>query len=388
MSTVINGIFQGDIIIRSAVIQALQELRQNPSLIDDVLAGLPKDSLTSGRYGDKTIQQCKDWFLKTDVPVRLGLVLGQLKSPIIAIEMNQNAEEMSTLGDVNYETSEAQPTSFAATRPHYVVESVTGTTVVVTAAIAANTPQTGVLSINAVEYSFTAWSGSTFTVASVVANPGDSVYLVDILTVTPVPVDAFVPTSGSFKVGSTTYAYTGLDRTNGFFSGITPHLAIASGTITFPWRRALESVQSRESYNINVMVEGEPEYLLFLYSLVLFGILRRKEDLLDARGFMRMTWQVGVAGMLDPSLRENFFTRSIQLTGFVMHGWPKYDPNNSLGLISEVPFGGEFAPPVHNADGDATSTPQTPTEPPPPGHDPFQEANWADRDVLSGRPGP
>jgi hypothetical protein len=329
MSTVINGIFQGDIIIRSAVVTALKELRENPSLIDDVLAGLPKDVLTSGRYGDKTIDQCKKWFLNTEIPVRLGLALAQLKSPIITIAMNQNAEEQATIGDVNYEVGEADPTTY-----------------------------------------------------TVLSNTASS------LTVNEV-IDAVVPSTGSFTVGTTVRTYTSVDRATKTFGGMTIVGTITPGTtVTFPWRRALESVQSRESYDITVMVEGEVEYLLFLYSLVLFGILRRKEDLLDARGYTRMTWQVGVAGMLDPSLRENFFTRAIQLTGFVQHGWPKYDPRNTLGLISTVDFGGEMAPAVHNADGDATSTAQTPTEPPPPGHDPFQEADWADRDILSGKLGP
>jgi hypothetical protein len=329
MSTAINGVFQGDIIVRSAVVTALQEIRQNPSLIDDVLAGLPKDILTSGRYGDKTIDQCKKWFLNTEVPVRLGLVLAQLKSPIITIAMNQNAEEQATLADVNYETGEVDQTSYT------VVSNTT----------------------------------TTMTVSDV--------------------IDAYVPSAGTFTVGTTVRTYTGIDRTTKTFSGMTIVGTIAPGTlVTFPWRRALESVHARESYEVTVMVEGEVEYLLFLYSLLLFGLLRRKEDLLDARGFTRMTWQVGVAGMLDPSLRENFFTRSIQLTGFVQHGWPKYDPNNVLGLIGAVEFGGAMAPVALNADHDATSTPQTPSEPLPPTYDPFSPADWADRDMLSGKLGP
>jgi hypothetical protein len=190
-------------------------------------------------------------------------------------------------------------------------------------------------------------------------------------------------------VGTTVYTYATIDRTTKTFGGMTIAGTITVGTkVTFPWKRRLESVHARESYNVTVMVEGEVEYLLFLYSLVLFGILRRKEDLLDARGYTRMTWNVGVAGMMDPSLRENFFTRAIQLTGFVQHGWPSYQPAETVGLITAVPFGGQLAPVAIDGEGTGTSTPQTPTIPPPPGHDPFQEANWADRDLLSGKLGP
>lgn len=263
-TTEVTGIFQGAIIIRTALIKALQELREDPNLIRDALSSLPQDDLTADRYGEKTISQCIRWFTETKVPVKLGLLLSQLTSPCIAVELNNGDEAEATLGDVDYNVVENDP-----------------------------------------------W------------RPGH--------------------------------------------------------------QRELASVQARESYTITVFVQGEPEYLLFLDTLVRFGILRHKEDLLDERGFSRLTWTVGVAGAVPEAPgRENFFARSIQLNGYVRHCWPVPLAKGQADTpIEEVPFGPRIAAPVHNDTSDATSSPVTPVEPVV-GGDPFNPEDWELRDMLTG----
>lgn len=267
VSTEVTGIFQGDLVIRSAVIVALQELRDNPTLIQDALASLPQDDLTSQRYGDKTVQQCVDWFTNTKIPVKLGLNLSMLSSPCIAIELNNQDEAESTIGDVNYEASEPDP-----------------------------------------------------------YNPG-------------------------------------------LF-------------------RKLASLQARESYNVTVLVQGEPELMLFLYTLVLFGLLRHKEDLLDDRGYNRLTFSVGVAAKLDevPGA-EQFFLRAIRLNGYSRHCYPvPLDPSNrnGAGIIDRVEFGPRIAAVATDATGTASSSPVTPDQPTVAGSGPFDPADWDDRDIISG----
>lgn len=265
VQTEVVGIFQGAIVIRSALLRILQEFRDDSNLIYDALGSLPQDDLTAGRYGEKTIDECKRWFLGTKVPVKLGLALTQLTSPCISVELNNGDEAEATLGDVNYQVVEENP----------------------------------------------------------------------------------------WKSGH---------------------------------QRTLGSVHARESYNIMLFVQGEPEYLLFLDSLVRFGILRHKEDLLDERGFTRLTWSVGVAGGVPEAPgRENFFARTIRLNGFVRHVWPvplrsgQYDTP-----IEDTPFGPRVAQAVHNADGTATSSPVTPVEPVVAGN-PFDPTDWEDRDIVTGR---
>lgn len=265
-STNATGIFQGAIIIRSAIIKALQELRENPTLIRDALSSLPQDVLTSKKYGEKTIDECVRWFTQTNVPVKLGLALTNLTSPCISVELTSSEEAEATLGDVDYKVIERDP-----------------------------------------------WN----------------------------------PTQA----------------------------------------RELASVHSREAYSVIMMVQGEPEFLLFLDTLVRFGILRHKEDLLDDRGFARLTWSVGPAGaMQDVPGRENFFARTLRLNGFARNCWPVAPkPGQPMGFIESTHFGPRVAPVAQNSDGTATSVPVTPSEPGPAGADPFDVSTWLDRDIVSGK---
>jgi len=65
------GIHQSDVIIRTAIIAALADLRANPWKLDYVFSSLPKDTLTAKSYGEKDIAQAKRWFLSTEIPVTM-----------------------------------------------------------------------------------------------------------------------------------------------------------------------------------------------------------------------------------------------------------------------------------------------------------------------------
>jgi hypothetical protein len=207
------GIFQGDIIIRSAVLLGLKELKSHPELIEDVLASLPQDDVTADRYGSLTISQCKKWFADTDIDVLLGLKFKYMEKPaIVAIELGEENENETTIGDKNYEPLEDHP-----------------------------------------------------------RKPGI--------------------------------------------------------------KRAVESLHADAGYTIAVFAHGEPEYMLFLQSLVLYQLLRRKEDLLDARGYAVSKFSMGTAALLDQSTKEMIYLRAIKLHGKCRHGWSKKEG----GLIESVP---------------------------------------------------
>ncbi len=239
-STEVVGIFQGDIIIKSAVEKALKELKADPGLLDDVLASLPQDMATADRYGDKTITQLRKWFADTEVEVLLGLKFRYMEKPaIVAIELGDENENETTLGDKNYDAIEDHP-----------------------------------------------------------RKPGI--------------------------------------------------------------RRAVESLHADASYTIAVFAHGEPEYMLFLQALVLFQLLRRKEDLFDARGYAVSKFSMGTAALIEPNTREMVYLRAIKLTGKVRHGWPKKEG----GIIKAV---GVDVPP------DAVRKPTVLTLP-----------DFMDRDMLTG----
>jgi hypothetical protein len=209
------GIVQSDIIIREAARAAIREMRQNPNLIDDMLAELRDDPLSSGKYGDLTIQQCKDWFTGTKINVKLGLQVVQADLPAVAIALGAAPEGETTLGDVDWdETSDIDPAD---------------------------------------------------------------------------------PLS----------------------------------------RRQRRGVTASETYTLGCFAHGEPEHCLFLYSVLLFGLMRVKDPYLDQRGFMVSTFTVGPLTQA-PADMEQVYVRTVSLTGKVRHTWPISNAPNAGRVIETV----------------------------------------------------
>lgn len=60
LTTEALGIHQSDVIIRTAIVAALADLRANPWLLDYVFASLPKDEMTMKDYGEKSVEKAKE----------------------------------------------------------------------------------------------------------------------------------------------------------------------------------------------------------------------------------------------------------------------------------------------------------------------------------------
>lgn len=195
------GIFASDVLIRSALIQGLRDLRANPLLLDYVFAWLPNDELTAQTYGLRSVEEAKKWFLNTEINVSLDVRIGEAKLPMVSITLMDSSENGETLGDIHHQVAEDGP---------------------------------------------------------------------------------------------------------------------EEGQVT-----NLESVLHQESYNLGLFVEGEPLFLLYLNSIIVFLLYRYKESLLEARGFQNSTIRIGRLAPREEDGRENLFTRPIVVTGTVRHYWPK-----------------------------------------------------------------
>src|SRR6185436_6449946 len=104
--TLAIGIHQSDLILRSAIIAALKDMRRNPWLIDYVFANVAQDSLTADEFGEKEVRNAKDWFMKNDVNVFLNTRIEPAKLPAISIRLVSSSEAEKTHGDVNYDPTE------------------------------------------------------------------------------------------------------------------------------------------------------------------------------------------------------------------------------------------------------------------------------------------
>ena len=278
MSSELTGIFCGDIIIRSALIEGIADLRRNPYLLPFVFASLKYDELTKKEYGVKEINQGCKWFLKTEIPVAFSARIDKPKFPIVTISQMDSSEQEMTFSDTHY-TPQEDSSLFdpALTDPFIPVSYVASTgTMVVPDSVSAN----------------------------LILAPGQLIF--DdvgvghpILTVTDaVTVTIAVGCTASF--------------TRAVIKGATPAQIVT-----------IESVKESETYQIGCHVEGDPTHLIFLHAIVRFILLRYKQTLLEERGFERSTTKSSDFMRNGQFEAENVFSRHITLSGFVQNSWPK-----------------------------------------------------------------
>lgn len=270
------GIFQSDVIIRSAIMAALTHLRQNPWLLDYVFASLLKDPLTEQAYGAKEVANAKAWFLATDIPVIMDTRIGEPKLPAISIGLVESKETEATLADKHYDTQEDSPTSWPVLAGPF-------------------TPKYNMVS-------------GEITLTDNVINQ----------------VGGILP--GMFILDSEGHCHTILN-VNGNVITINPLMADFTNAYIKDAKPImvtdLESLNFRETYRIGCHVQGEPVLLTYLHSIVVFILLAYKEALLEARGFERSEISSGEFARnsnIDP---ENAYSRVLSITGYARSYWPK-----------------------------------------------------------------
>jgi hypothetical protein len=105
-----NGIFMGDILLRTALIEGIRRLRADPRLLDYCFAFLPNDELTAQTYGLPSLERAKTWFLNTEIFVFMEVKIDQPKMPALVINLVDDSEDANSLGYVNDETQEGLST--------------------------------------------------------------------------------------------------------------------------------------------------------------------------------------------------------------------------------------------------------------------------------------
>ena len=276
--TEVDGIFQSDIIIRSALIAGIADLRANPWNLDYIFASLPKDSLTQADYGEMEVARAKEWFLATDFPVIMNFHKNEPKFPCITISLESSQEDETTLGDIHYVPSQRTeadwPTKAGPMRP------------------VAYSASSGMMKL------------PLDKLGDVVLAPG--MVIIDTIGRMHAVLEVLDKDVVSIEPG------TVADFSRLMLKGQRPQKIVM-----------LESVVMRETYNIGLWVHGEPHHLTFLYSVVTYILYKYKQHLLEARGFAksRLVWGGFTnARQFEP---EVVFTRQATLTGYVRNSWPK-----------------------------------------------------------------
>jgi hypothetical protein len=282
ISTATCGIHQSDILIRTALLQGLADVRANPWLLDYVFAYLPNDSLTNKQYGNAALKDAKSWILNNKVSVMMAEKLDDIQFPSVTIQLEEAVEAEATFGDIHYETSEFQIPTDVVANPQIILGPFTPN----------YDSSTGIVTLP-----------DGFTTDNVFVNQR---------LVEPSSNRSFVITEISSDTTFTISEDVVADFTGAYISPIDPNYVVS-----------LESLNFREVYTLGLHVSGEATHLYYLYSLILFILLRYKQSMLEARGFERSTIAVTDVKVNHAFDKEIVYSRYIKLTGFVKHYWPK-----------------------------------------------------------------
>jgi hypothetical protein len=274
-----KGIFQSDILARAALLQGIRELRAHPYLLDYCFAHLVDDELTAASYGAREREKAKRWFLRTDIPVVMDYRQGAPEGTQVSIALVDSTEAESTLADIHYQPTED-------------VESI--------------------WPVLAGPFAAASYVASTGTVTLPPAVADDLVVVPSMLLFDSAGRKAEVLTTID-RQRFTVAAGTQLDLSKAVLRGAKPALI-----------QSLESVEFKEVYRIGAHAIGEPYMLTWLHTIVVFILLRYKQELMEARGFERSVLSSAPFAKDERwPATENLWTRFVTVSGYARSYWPK-----------------------------------------------------------------
>jgi hypothetical protein len=281
-----SGIFQGDIIIKTAIELTIQEMKENPYLVDHMFSDLTSINYIMAKYGQKQIDSCKEWLSKVNIEVYMYKRKDKDRYPCITVEMGSSNEksEMKHLADDSSDTITLLPKQIGKPIP-YIVKPFTP---------AGYNQVTGLISIPA---------------------------SVDISGVVPGQIIVNPDNGQGFQIMSVQANQIGIQPGTYFKAtrlGVVPQHQYYVARIGH--------IFTQDIYNIGCHGNGDAQTCLWLWSIALYGILRYKESLFEALGFTESFVQNN-----NPDLNEFFTTaggeevwsRYITISGQVEQTWIK-----------------------------------------------------------------
>ena len=279
------GIFQGDLVVRTAIELALEDMRKNPWIIEDVFRSLTENPLLNIKYGMKEIARAKEFILNNNIPIYMAQRLDKMDYPCVTISIGSSSEDksLSTLGDLSvafedYEGQEiGKPIKFLVS-PFKPVSY---------------DPLTGILEIPETieEYRY-------IDTGMLLLDP---------------------KTGGAFIINGKAGTH-GLQIAAG---SVLPKGEMAIIPRYHAYRARRERAISQEQYSIGCHVHGDPSTLIFLFSVVKYGLFRYREGLLEHNNFQLSNLSCTDIIRNDHMQEENIYSRWITLSGQVEESWVK-----------------------------------------------------------------
>jgi hypothetical protein len=281
------GIFQGDMIIKTAIELGIEDMRKNPWLIDHMFEDLITSPYLKDKYGQKQIDACKEWFANNKIEFYMALRKDKDKTPCITISMGNSPEkqDMKTMADQSTETVLLMPNTIGKPIPYVVKPFVP-----------------------------LSYDQSTGELAIPGNAPGSDGIAPGMILVDPATGNGY----GILEITEAGILIEADTKLNASKYGIVPQFQV--------YKARVEHSFFQESYTIGCHAHGDPQNLLWLWSIAMYSIMRYRESLLEASGFTESLLSSsdlqedsnygGVEG-------EEVFRRYITITGQVENSWVK-----------------------------------------------------------------
>lgn len=287
-----GGIWQGDVIIKAMIDQSLDEMKNNPWLLDDVFKSLMVNKYVAAKVGKKNIDSAKEWLANNQVNVYVRPRNDKDQTPMVTIRPLQSNEkaEMKTMGDMSTERKILKPLEIGKPIP-YIVKPFTPTGLdQANGLIMLPIKTPGIEGVSSGQFIVDPETGTGYVIEGVVGVDSDTLAIVVqqglIITATQL--------------------------------GIVPQFQY--------YEARVENTYNQETYSIACYAHGDPQVLIWLHSIVLYGMLRYRQTLLEGTGFAESVISSGEIGE-DPNFKgpggEECFVRFITLTGQVQQTWIK-----------------------------------------------------------------
>lgn len=281
-------IFQGDLTIKTMLDLCINDMRKDIWLFEDALSDCIDNQWLREKYGQKQIDSATEWFTNNQIDVVMRDRNDKDRFPLISVTLGPSSEkeDMKTMADQSTESVMLLPQKIK--KPiGYVIKP----------------------------FAFTSYDSSNGHVAVSNSLKGLEDVSAGMILVNPDNGQGFIIHD---IVDGAIVIEPGLDIAS------PARLAVVPKNQFYTARR--EHTFFQETYNIVCHAHGDPQSLLWLWTIAVYAILRYRESMLEAQGFTQSSISSG--GMqADPYYTsaggESLWTRAISLTGMVENSWIK-----------------------------------------------------------------
>lgn len=282
------GIFQSDLTIKTAIELGLEDMRENPWLLEDALSDCIQNPYLVDKYGQKQIDAAKEWFANNRVEIYMSQRNDKDKFPCINISLGNSSEkeDMKTMADQSTESVVLLPQQINKPIP-FIVKPFD---------LISYDSGTGEVEVDKTIKGMTSVSPGMILVDPKTGNG----YVIEEITPDAIVIEEDLDLTGIAQ------------------------LAVVPKNQFYTARREHSFFQ--ETYQIDCNAHGDPQTLLWLWTVVIYSILRYREGMLEAQGFTQST--VASSAMSPNSFYttaggEVVWNRTITLSGMVENSWIK-----------------------------------------------------------------